>query len=87
MAVESERSKTAVARRLAHHGLSAANRSQTMAATTAKVADANARCAALELSLLDDGARLRQQLYVGTRCPATVSMRAHVLPGSRRRAG
>lgn len=61
-----DRSKTAVARRLAHHGLSAADRSQTMAATAAKVADARARRAALELALLEDAARLRQQLFAPT---------------------
>lgn len=67
MAVELDRSKTAVARRLAHHGLSAADRSQTMAATAAKVADAKARRAALELALLEDAARLRQQLFAPTK--------------------
>lgn len=66
IAADLDRSKTAVARRLAHHGLSAADRSQTMAATAAKVADARARRAALELALLDDAARLRQQLFAPT---------------------
>lgn len=66
MADELGRSKTSVARRLKHHGLSNATRTQTHAATAARLADARARRATLRSDLLGDAERLRAQLWKPT---------------------
>ncbi|WP_231583895.1 hypothetical protein, partial [Cellulomonas sp. A375-1] len=57
------RSRTATARRLAHLGLSAADRTRTAAATHARVTDARARRATLRSDLLADAERVRTQLW------------------------
>ncbi|GAA0969835.1 hypothetical protein GCM10009555_017670 [Acrocarpospora macrocephala] len=56
------RSRAAVSRAAAKMGL-AWDRSQTKAATEARVADAAAKRAQLALDLLDDAARIRAQLW------------------------
>lgn len=61
-----DRSRTGTARRLAHLGLSSANRSRTEAATHAHVVDAKARRATLALEHLSDAERLRRQLFAPT---------------------
>lgn len=66
MALDLNRSKTAVARRLAHLGLSAADRTRTAAATHARVTDARARRATLRSDLLADAERVRTQLWAPT---------------------
>lgn len=67
IALELERSRTATARRLAHLGLSAADRTRTAAATAARVTDARARRATLRDDLLADAERMRRQLFAPTK--------------------
>lgn len=62
MAADLDRTRSAVARRLTHLGLTS-TRTQTVAATAANMADAKARRAALQLNLLEDAERLRAQLW------------------------
>lgn len=63
IAHELDRSRTATARRLAHLGLSAADRTRTAAATAARVTDARARRATLRANLLADAERTRTQIW------------------------
>lgn len=65
IATEMGRSKATVSRHATDLGLSW-DRSQVAAATQAKVLDAKARRAALEAGLLEDAARLREQLFAPT---------------------
>lgn len=66
MATQLGRGVSATHRRLQHLGLSAADRTRTEAATHARVADAKARRAALEVALLEDAERLRRQMFAPT---------------------
>lgn len=65
IAAELGRSQSTVSKVAAELGLSF-DRSRTEAATTAKVADAKARRAALSLALIGDAERLRSQMWVPT---------------------
>jgi hypothetical protein len=60
-----DRHKSSVKRRLDRLGIHG-DRSQTMAATQAKVIDAKARRAALEVKLLEDAEKLREQIWAPT---------------------
>lgn len=62
MATATDRHPSSVKRRLDKLGIHL-NRTQTAAATQAKVIDAKARRAALELALLEDAEKLRQQVW------------------------
>jgi hypothetical protein len=57
-----ERHKSSVKRRLDRLGIRS-DRTQTVAATQAKTIDARARRAALEVALLEDAEKLRQQIW------------------------
>lgn len=59
------RHQSSVKRRLDHLGIRG-DRTQTMAATQAKVIDAKARRAALELALLEDAERMRERMFAPT---------------------
>lgn len=65
-ATDMHRSKATISRRAKLLGLGW-DRGQTVAATKAKKLDADARRAQLKLDLLDDAARLRQQLWQPTK--------------------
>lgn len=62
MATALGRGRSSVDRRLKHLGLRS-TRTNTVAATAANMADAKSRRAALEVNLLEDAERLRQQLW------------------------
>lgn len=62
MAAALDRHQSSVKRRLDKLGIHL-DRTQTVAATQAKIIDAKARRAALELALLEDAERLRAQLW------------------------
>lgn len=66
MADAVDRHQSSVKRRLDRLGIHL-DRTQTAAATQAKVIDAKARRAALELALLEDAERLRSQIWAPTK--------------------
>lgn len=65
MAVALDRHQSSVKRRLDKLGIHL-DRTQTAAATTAKVIDAKARRAALELALLEDAEEMRRRMFAKT---------------------
>ena len=65
MATAVDRHKSSVKRRLDKLGIHG-DRTQTAAATQAKVIDARARRVALEVTLLEDAERLRSQIWAPT---------------------